>query len=456
MYYTYLIHCCKYVTLVVGITEASQNQKLCLVGFERKMAAANEDLADFEEEEVESKTAVAKKSGASSYSGIHSSAFKDFLLKPEINRAIVDAAFEHPSEIQHEAIPSAIMGMDVICQAKSGMGKTAVFVLTTLHQLEPEKGVVSVLVLCNTRELAYQIHGEYERFGKYLKDLKMNVIFGGKDRPVSNDITLLSNPDTVPNVIIGTPGRILDLIKRKALKLDKVRHFVIDECDSLLSEPRMRGDCQLIFRETPHNKQVMLFSATLPPEIRPVCKLFTNNPKEIFVDDEQKLRLHGLTQYVARLLEQEKNRKLTQLLDALSFNQVIIFVNTKDRATSLCKLLVDSNFPSIEIHGDSTNRIELLEKFKKFQARILVSTDLMGRGIDVERVNVTINYDFPKTSEDYLHRVNRAGRFGTKGLSISFVSSPTDEEILSQVEARFGNKVPNLPDEIDSSTYMNA
>ena len=346
--------------------------------------------------------------------------------------------------------------MDVICQAKSGMGKTAVFVLATLHQLEPEKGVVSVLVLCNTRELAYQIHGEYVRFAKYLKDVKMQVLFGGKERPVQNDLALLSNPETVPNIVIGTPGRILDLVKRKALKLDKVKHFVIDECDSLLNEPRLRADCQAIFRETPHAKQVMLFSATLPPAIRPVCKLFTNEPKEIFVDDEQKLRLHGLTQYVCRLEEREKNRKLTQLLDALSFNQVIIFVNKKDRASSLCKLLVDSNFPSIEIHGESTDRIELLEKFKKFQARILVSTDLLGRCIDVERVNVTINYDFPMSAEAYLHRVNRAGRFGTKGLSISFVSSAADEEILGQVEARFGNKVPNLPDEVDPATYMNS
>jgi len=417
---------------------------------------STEDLVDYEEEEVD-KTQVTKKTGASSYTGIHSSAFKDFLLKPEINRAIVDAAFEHPSEIQHEAIPSALMGMDVICQAKSGMGKTAVFVLTTLHQLEPEKGVVSVLVLCHTRELAYQIHGEYVRFAKYLKDVKIQVIFGGKERPVQKDIEMLSNPETCPNIIIGTPGRIKDLvITRKALKLDKVKHFVIDECDSLLQEPMMRADCQAIFRETPHNKQVMLFSATLPPEIRPVCKLFTHDPKEIFVDDEQKLRLHGLTQYVCRLAENEKNRKLTALLDAIAFNQVIIFVNKRDRASSLCKLLVDSNFPAIEIHGDSVDRIQLLEKFKKFQARILVATDLLGRGIDVERVNVTINYDFPKASEDYLHRVNRAGRFGTKGLSISFVASPADEEVLAQVEARFGNKVPDLPDQIDQSTYMNA
>lgn len=419
---------------------------------------------DYEEEEVVLTSGGAggapaaggeKKSGAG-YSGIHSSAFKDFLLKPEINRAIVDAAFEHPSEIQHEAIPSAVMGMDVICQAKSGMGKSAVFVLTTLHQLEPEKGVVSVLVLCHTRELAFQIHGEYARFSKYLKDVKTEVFFGGN--PIQETLSLLANPDTVPNIVIGTPGRILDLVKRKALKLDKVKHFVIDECDSVLGSGNMRGDCQAIFQFTPHSKQVMLFSATLPPDVRPVCKLFTKDPLEIFVDDEQKLRLDGLTQYVAHLKEAEKNRKLCNLLDNLSFNQVIIFVSKAERATELCRLLKESNFPSLYIHSrmKQPERMAEFEKFKKCQARILVATDLMGRGIDCGSVNVTINYDFPSKSYDYLHRVNRAGRFGTKGLAISFVSSPADEEVLAQVEARFGNKLPALPEEVDASTYTNA
>lgn len=410
---------------------------------------------DYEEEEVETKT-TGKKAGGSSYSGIHSSAFKDFLLKPEINRAIVDAAFEHPSEIQHEAIPSAIMGMDVICQAKSGMGKTAVFVLTTLHQLEPEKGVVSVLVICHTRELAFQIHGEYARFSKYLKDMKTEIFSGGQ--PVSQNLATLKNPDTVPNIVIGTPGRVKDLVERGALKLDKVKHFIIDECDSVLNNANMRADCQRIFQQTPHGKQVMLFSATLPMQIRPVCKLFTKDPLEIFVDDEQKLRLHGLTQYVCRLEEKEKNRKLTNLLDNLSFNQVIIFVNKQSRATDLCRLLVESNFPSLYLHSGmkKEERVAEFEKFKKTEARILVATDLMGRGIDCGSVNVTINYDFPNESPEYLHRVNRAGRFGTKGLSISFVSTPQDEEVLNQVETRFGSKVAALPDEIDPSTYMNA
>jgi len=415
-----------------------------------------EDLVDYEEEEVETKTASAKKTGGSTYSGIHSSAFKDFLLKPEINRAIVDAAFEHPSEIQHEAIPSAIMGMDVICQAKSGMGKTAVFVLATLHQLEPEKGVVSVLVLCHTRELAYQIHGEYARFSKYLKDVKTEVFFGGMPREAN--IAILKNPETVPNIVIGTPGRIWDLVEKGFLKLDKLKHFIIDECDSVLENTQMRADCQRIFQRTPHAKQVMLFSATLPQSIRPVCKLFTKDPLEIFVDDEQKLRLHGLTQYVCRLKESEKNRKLTQLLDNLSFNQVIIFVNKHGRATELCRLLVESNFPALFLHSKMTQeeRMAEFEKFKKMEARILVTTDLMGRGIDCGSVNVTINYDFPPKDQEYLHRVNRAGRFGTKGLSISFVSSPTDEEILKKVEARFGTKIAPLPDEVDPATYMNA
>jgi len=220
----------------------------------------------------------------------------------------------------------------------------------------------------------------------------------------------------------------------------------------------MRADVQKIFTETPHVKQVMLFSATLAAEIRPVCKLFTHEALEIYVDDDQKLTLHGLTQYVLRIPESDKNRRLTALLDALSFNQVVVFVSKVARATELAKLLVECNFPAIFVHSklSQPERLERLERFKKFEARILVSTDLMGRGIDVERVNVSINYDFPSDTDSYLHRVNRAGRFGTKGLAISFVSSPADEEVLAKVQARFETKLPDLPDEVDPATYMNA
>jgi ATP-dependent RNA helicase UAP56/SUB2 len=335
------------------------------------------------------------------------------------------------------------------------MGKTAVFVLATLHQLEPEPNVIKVVVMCHTRELAFQIHHEYERFSKYLKDVKSAVFYGGV--PVQEQKDQLK--DNAPNIVIGTPGRMVHLaVKDKVMKLDKVKHFVLDECDKMLEEASMRGDVQKIFTQTPHDKQVMMFSATLSKEIRPICRKFCQNAMEIYVDDEAKLTLHGLQQYYVKLKEEQKNRKLNDLLDALEFNQVIIFVSKVNRATELNKLLVECNFPSMVCHSalDQPERIARLEKFKNFEARILVTTDLMGRGIDIERVNIVINYDFPEGSDAYLHRVNRAGRFGTKGLAVSFVSSPTDEEVLKQVQGRFEVNISELPSQIDISSYMNA
>ena len=401
-------------------------------------------------------TTTAGKTAAPSDSGLHSSGFKDFLLKPEISRAIVDAAFEHPSQVQHEAIPSAIMGMDIICQAKAGMGKTAVFVIASLQQIEPQKGVVSVLVLAHTRELADQIKGEYVRFAKYMPDVKVEVIFGGV--PIAQHRAMLKNADTCPNIVVGTPGRTLQLVEEGVLALDKVKCFVIDEADRVLGEADMRRDVQKIFVKTPHQKQVMLFSATLGPDIRPSLRLFTREPLEIYVSDEQKLTLHGLTQYAAKLEEGQKNRKLVQLLDAINFNQVIIFVSKHSRASELAKLLVECNFPAVAVHGnmDQKDRLGVLAKFKTFDARILVTTDLVARGIDVERVNVVIQYDCPDSTDTFLHRVNRAGRFGTKGLAITFVSTPADAEIVASVEKRFQAKIPDLPEEIDPSTYQNA
>ena len=178
---------------------------------------------------------------------------------------------------------------------------------------------------------------------------------------------------------------------------------------------------------------------------------------EIFVDDDTKLTLHGLQQYFIRLQESEKNRKLNDLLDALEFNQVVIFVSKVARARELNKLLEDCNFPSCCIHAGlkQEERIERFKQFKDFQKRILVSTDLFGRGIDIERVNIVINYDFPGPDEtdQYLHRVGRAGRFGTKGLSISFISRPEDETALQKVQDRFAVQIPPLPEQIDISSY---
>jgi len=389
-----------------------------------------------------------------SYVGIHSSGFRDFLLKSELLLAVQDCGFEHPSEVQQECIPQAVLGGDIICQAKSGMGKTAVFVLAVLQQLtvNPTEPHVDALVLCHTRELAYQICQEFLRFSKYLPDVKVKVFFGGI--PVQQHRQLLEQE--TPHVIVGTPGRILQLVQEKKLKLDHLKRFILDECDQMLESLPMRRDVQQIFKSTPHEKQVMMFSATLSKEIRPVCKKFTQNPTEIYVDDESKLTLHGLKQHYVKLTEAQKNRKLNDLLDLFDFNQVVIFVNGVRRCKELNKLLVECNFPSMCIHRDlqQEERLARYNKFKEYKSRILVSTDLFGRGVDFERVNIVFNYDMPPTADQYLHRVGRSGRFGTKGLAITFVSSKDDSQVLEKVQSRFEVEVPELPDEIDVSSYM--
>jgi len=204
------------------------------------MADNDQELLDYEDEEEQTAqtggattaanaVAETKKGG---YVSIHSSGFRDFLLKPELLRAIVDCGFEHPSEVQHECIPQAILGMDILCQAKSGMGKTAVFVLATLQQLDPQEGQCSVLVMCHTRELAFQISKEYERFSKYMPTIKVAVFFGGMS--ITNDEkTLKASP---PHIVVGTPGRILALIRSKKLSLKHLKHFILDECDKMLEQ----------------------------------------------------------------------------------------------------------------------------------------------------------------------------------------------------------------------------
>lgn len=421
--------------------------------------ADNDDLLDYEDEEqADQQTAdgateaAPKKEVKGSYVSIHSSGFRDFLLKPEILRAIVDCGFEHPSEVQHECIPQAVLGMDILCQAKSGMGKTAVFVLATLQQLEPSENHVYVLVMCHTRELAFQISKEYERFSKYMAGVRVSVFFGGM--PIQKDEEVLKT--ACPHIVVGTPGRILALVNSKKLNLKHLKHFILDECDKMLESLDMRRDVQEIFRNTPHGKQVMMFSATLSKEIRPVCKKFMQDPMEVYVDDEAKLTLHGLQQHYVKLKENEKNKKLFELLDVLEFNQVVIFVKSVQRCIALAQLLTDQNFPAIGIHRNMTQdeRLSRYQQFKDFQKRILVATNLFGRGMDIERVNIVFNYDMPEDSDTYLHRVARAGRFGTKGLAITMVSDENDAKILNEVQDRFDVNITELPEEIELSTYI--
>jgi ATP-dependent RNA helicase UAP56/SUB2 len=392
--------------------------------------------------------------------------FKDLLLKPELLQAIESLGLEHPSQVQQEAIPQAMLGADIICQAKSGTGKTAVFVLACLHQLALQENnnnnsnKVQVLVLCLTRELAYQIAGEFVRFSKFMQQVRTAVCYGGIDITLQQKI--LRNES--PHVVIGTPGRIQTLVcdkkKRWLLDVSSVRHFVIDECDRVLETLKMRQQVQDIFVKTPHDKQIFLFSATMSKTIRPVCRKFCDDPMEIYIDDETNLTLHGMKLYYCNLEEGFKIAKLIDLLDTLDFHQVAIFVNRIERAKELNDFLQKQNFPSVCICSKlhQKKRIETYEKIRKLdaKARIFVSTDLFGRGIDMENTNLVISFDFPLNSDEFLHRVSRAGRFGTRGLGISFVENEQEARVLASVQTRFQVDIEMLPNDIETSDYMSA
>jgi len=377
------------------------------------------------------------------------------LLKDQLQRAITDCGFEHPSEVQQDCIPNAINGNDIICQAKAGMGKTAVFVISTLQQLSAETEGLDTLVLCHTRELAYQITQEFMRLAKFMPEVKVATLIGGIPKKTHQDMLESSRP----HIVVGTPGRVLDLIKSKSLKVDTVKRFVVDECDQLL-EGDMRSDVQAIFKFCPKDKQVMMFTATLSAENRKIAEKFCLDPLFIIPDHESKLTLHGLVQYHLKIDESKKNRKLHALLSSLEYNQCIVFVKSLSRCKKLHEVLVENNQPCGMVHGKLPvqERLKIFASFKEFKTRILVCTDVYGRGVDFEKVNIVINYDLPDAkgggADQYLHRVGRSGRFGTKGLAISFASSEEDNAIIAEVQARFQAVIPTLPDQIEKSLYM--
>ncbi|KAL9551262.1 hypothetical protein MBANPS3_004348 [Mucor bainieri] len=388
-----------------------------------------------------------------SFSVFCPAAFSDFLLKPELIRAIVGCGFEKPSEVQQACIPVATHGIDVLCQAKSGMGKTAVYVLSTLQQIEPREGVVSVLVLCPTRELAIQVKNTFDTFSKCLPNIKTQAFFGGT--PMNRDTEILGDKLRCPDIVVGTVGRTLSLVREKHLDLHGLKHLVIDECDFMLSQYDSRQDIHEIESATSRDKQVMMFSATLPVELRAVCKQFMQSPLEIYLDN-QELTLHGLQQFHVTVADQDKIRLLFKLLDAITFNQVCIFVRTVEHAHTLDRLLNLFNFPSICIHSQMSQgeRVARYQVFKNFEKRMMVATDLFGRGIDIERVNVVINFDMPDTCARYLHRAGRAGRFGTKGVCISFLTDRMDEQIMELVKSRFQVDAQPLTEGVDINSYL--
>lgn len=381
------------------------------------------------------------------------------------------------------------------------------FVISCLQQLEPIDGQVSVVAVAPTRELAFQIKNEFGRFAKYMENVRYETFYGGVG--IQKDIDLLKDPATCPHIVVCTPGRLWALVQGKHMSMKHMKIFVIDECDKILENggeffcffplvrfvPNtvrffldMRRDVQWSFNppaqfgldnvfksdskngskgDADHDKavtkvkrQVMMFTATLNDDIKNTCRLFLRNPLEIMVDGEAQLTLHGLTQYIVRLPEAEKNRQLNELLDTLDFNQVVIFVKSIKRATELEKLVKFAGFPCMTIHSGlpQDERLKRYNAFKNFSERVCVATDVFARGIDIERVNLVVNYDMTVDSDSYLHRVGRAGRFGTKGLTVTFLSSEDDEAMFAQIKNRLEISVDEYPadGDVPRELYTNA
>jgi len=372
--------------------------------------------------------------------------FEDFYLSRKLLMGIFEAGFEKPSPIQEESIPVALAGRDILARAKNGTGKTASFIIPTLEKIKPKVDKIQALILLPTRELALQTSQVVRTLGKHL-DIQCMVSTGGTS--LRDDIIRLNDP---VNVLVGTPGRVLDLASRQIADLSSCSLFVMDEADKMLS-PEFKRIIEQILSFLPEKRQSLLFSATFPLTIQEFIARNLKNPYEINLMDE--LTLRGITNYYAYLEEQQKLHCLHTLFSKLQINQSIIFCNSSKRVELLAKKITELGYSCYYSHAkmpqDARNKV--FHEFRQGKVRNLVCSDLLTRGIDIQAVNVVINFDFPKNAETYLHRIGRSGRFGHLGLAIDFITW-NDRANLFKVEKELGIEIPKIPNNIDESLYV--
>ncbi|KAF9530266.1 DEAD-domain-containing protein [Crepidotus variabilis] len=372
--------------------------------------------------------------------------FEDMYLRRELLMGIFEAGFERPSPIQEEAIPIALGKRDVLARAKNGTGKTAAFVIPSLQQVDVAKPKIQALLLVPTRELALQTSQVCKILGKHM-GLQVMVTTGGTT--LKDDILRLSES---VHVLVGTPGRILDLAGKGVADLSECPVFVMDEADKLLS-PEFAPVMEQLLAFLPTERQVMLFSATFPLIVKDFKDKHMRSPYEINLMDE--LTLRGVTQYYAFVEERQKVHCLNTLFSKLQINQSIIFCNSTNRVELLAKKVTELGYSCFYSHAKmlQSHRNRVFHDFRNGVCRNLVCSDLLTRGIDIQAVNVVINFDFPKNSETYLHRIGRSGRFGHLGLAINLVTYE-DRFNLYKIEQELGTEIQPIPQTIDRSLYV--
>eukprot|EP01084_Bolivina_argentea_P140787 247444_1 len=360
-------------------------------------------------------------------------------LREELLRGIYAYGFEKPSAIQQRAVKPIMMGKDVIAQAQSGTGKTATFALSILEKIKVDQQECQALVLAPTRELAQQIVKVVRALGDFM-NIQVHACVGGT--AVRDDIRTLQNG---VHVVVGTPGRVIDMICRRALNLQSVKLFVLDEADEMLSRG-FKDQIYDVFQYLPEDVQVALFSATMPLEVLEVTNRFMPDPIRILVKRDE-LTLEGIRQfYVAVEKEDWKLETLCDLYETLTITQAIIYCNTRRRVDWLTEKMNDRDFTVSCMHGDmgQGERDIVMREFRTGSTRVLCTTDLLARGIDVQQVSLVINYDLPTNRENYIHRIGRSGRFGRKGVAINFITEG-DVRYLRDIEQFYNTKIMEMP-----------
>ncbi len=342
--------------------------------------------------------------------------FEDLPISNDIKRAIIEMGFEEPSPIQAQSIPVIISGKDVIGQAQTGTGKTAAFSIPVLEMVDPGDKSLQAVVLCPTRELAIQVSTEIKKIGKYMHGIKSLPVYGGQ--PIDRQIRALKGG---VQVVIGTPGRVIDHINRKTLKLDNVKMVILDEADEML-DMGFREDIEMILSKTPENRQTTFFSATMPKGILDLTRKYQNDPEHIKVVRKE-LTVPNIKQYYIETRSANKLEVLSRLVDVYNPKLSVVFTNTKKGADELVSDLQARGYFADALHGDlkQTQRDIVMDKFRNGTIDILVATDVAARGIDVDDVEAVFNYDLPQDEEYYVHRIGRTGRAGRHGVSFSFV-----------------------------------
>ena len=368
----------------------------------------------------------------------------DLKCDVDILRGIYAVGFEEPSSIQRKSITPFMEGKDIIAQAQSGTGKTGAFTIGTLCRLDTTLEESQAIIMAPTRELASQIYDVFKNIGKMMKKLKIHLLVGGT--PIEHDIMALK---TYPHVIVGCPGRINDMIRRKRLHANNIRCIVLDEADEMLS-CGFKDQIYNIFRATnDETVQIALFSATLSNELLEMSRQLLRNPEEIYVKSDE-LTLEGISQaYVMLESERQKYDTLKDLYGAISLSQCIIYCNSVTRVMKLYSDMKTDSFPVCCLHSDQTReeRTIAYEHFKTGKFRVLISTNITARGIDIQQVSTVINYDIPNDSHIYLHRIGRSGRWGRKGLGINLITQ-RDIKKLREFEKYFHTEINELTDEM--------